>query len=232
MCFISGQFDDSKLGIQMAKSLRPSGRSDAPEGERNSRDASLLEAATDLFYRRGYSATSIQEVADAVGITKASIYYYIESKEELLYRIVQQIHGPLHMNLARLEASSLSTGDRLESFIATHIRVCGSNVQAGRVFFTDFRQLQGEPRHRIAEERMAYDRWFRKLFKEAQAEGIICPDVDPDIAVPSTLSHLNSVCLWYRPDDLIPLDALTESYTTYVMRGLSCTSNCSSHRSP
>lgn len=213
----------------MAKTLKPSGKSEAPENERNSRDATLLKAATELFYQRGYSATSIQEVADAVGITKASIYYYIESKEELLYRIVRQIHGPLHKNLAQLESSGLSTGERLESFIATHVRVCASNVQAGRVFFTDFRQLQGEPRHRITEERMAYDRWFRKLFKKAQAEGIICPDIDPDIAVPSTLSHLNSVCLWYRPDDLIPLDALVESYSNYVKRGLSCTSSCSSH---
>src|SRR5688572_7080453 len=54
--------------------------------------ASILETATDLFREKGFYASSMQDISDAVGIKKGSLYYYVRSKEELLFEILKDLH--------------------------------------------------------------------------------------------------------------------------------------------
>ena len=63
---------------------------DAPS--RSPREQQILDAAAVVFYEKGYAAASIQDVADAVGILKGSLYYYIDSKEDLLFEILRDAH--------------------------------------------------------------------------------------------------------------------------------------------
>src|SRR6266576_966289 len=74
-----------------------------PSGaKRRNRKVDVTDAAIDVFWRKGYSAASVQDVADSVGVLKGSLYYYIDSKEDLLYEI---LHGVHEEALARIEAA-------------------------------------------------------------------------------------------------------------------------------
>ena len=81
-----------------------------PVGARRSRPPrrrrqEILEAAAGVFHAKGYKATSIQDIADAVGILKGSLYYYITSKEDLLFEILEDVHQQGLRNLERIEAT-------------------------------------------------------------------------------------------------------------------------------
>ena len=66
------------------------------------RHLEVLEAAARVFHEKGYESTSIQDIADAVGILKGSLYYYITSKEDLLFEILQDVHEQGLRNLERI----------------------------------------------------------------------------------------------------------------------------------
>src|SRR5690348_15778646 len=85
------------------------------------RESQILEAATRIFQERGYDATTIQAVADDVGILKGSLYYYIDKKEDLLFQIVEGVHRGLAESLAEVEAET-DPVERVRVFIAAHVR--------------------------------------------------------------------------------------------------------------
>src|ERR1700679_3195574 len=79
-----------------------------PKGRR--RDREVLRAATTVFYERGYASATVQDVADALGMLKGSLYYYIDSKEDLLYRLLLEIHDGVDEVLAEVEAAEGLSG--------------------------------------------------------------------------------------------------------------------------
>src|SRR5947208_16917688 len=68
------------------------GRAAARSTKKTNRQAEVTEAAIEIFWQKGYRAASIQDVAEKVGVLKGSLYYYIESKEDLLWRIIEDVH--------------------------------------------------------------------------------------------------------------------------------------------
>src|SRR6266496_3647760 len=70
----------------------PATRKESQRREPRRRRGEVLDAAVRVFHAKGYDATSIQDIADEVGILKGSIYYYITSKEDVLFEILDEVH--------------------------------------------------------------------------------------------------------------------------------------------
>src|SRR6195952_1565035 len=80
-------------------------------GERKPREerwSELIEVATDVFYAKGYDAASLQDIADRLGMLKGSLYYYIQSKEDLLFDVISTVHQE---GIASLRARTEAVGD-------------------------------------------------------------------------------------------------------------------------
>src|SRR3954451_11837461 len=104
--------------------MKTRARKDADKaGNNGHRERQIIDAATRIFQERGYDATTIQAIADDVGILKGSLYYYIETKEDLLFRISEEVHMGLAANLDTAEAEG-DPLERLRTFIASHVRFC------------------------------------------------------------------------------------------------------------
>ena len=102
------------------------------------RHEEILEAAARVFHEKGYESTSIQDIADAVGILKGSLYYYIDSKEDLLYEILEGIHGEALAEV-RQAAAEGEPLERIRAFVAAHIHHNAENLVKMALFFQDFR---------------------------------------------------------------------------------------------
>src|ERR1700733_3944476 len=128
-------------------------RSRTSRGAKNAvRQEQLTRAACEVFALKGYSAASIQDVADKVGVLKGSLYYYIETKEDLLWRIVEDVHAQSAEILEEALALDVTPIERIRIFIARHVEWYLTNLQEVGVFFREWRHLTGE-RHRIIRER-------------------------------------------------------------------------------
>lgn len=178
--------------------------------------------AAGIFYKKGYAATSLQDIASAVGLLKGSLYYYIDSKEELLYRITRLIHENAMANLARARAVEGGPAEHLRALVETHVLAFGQRLTSIRVFYTEYGALTGERRHEIMQMRRQYEQYVYDLLDEGRCDGSFCPDLDTRIIGNAILTLVNSVFLWYRPGSDVPIERVASAYADYAMAGLHC----------
>jgi AcrR family transcriptional regulator len=187
------------------------------------RQQEILEAAARVFHEKGYESTSIQDIADAVGILKGSLYYYITSKEDLLFEILQSIHEQATITLERTQATPGDALQRIRAFVTFHVTFNAEHLVKIAVFFQDFRSLTPERRQVIVQARDLYDGYLRELIREGQREGVICPDVDPKLTAIAILGMMNWIYHWYHAGGETSPAELADAYADFVIAGLACT---------
>ena len=186
------------------------------------REQEIYELAAEIFHRKGYAATTLQDIAEAAGMLKGSLYYYIDSKEDLLYRITMSIHEDAHANLLRAQAVDGAPVEKLRALIEGHVLSFGRRLTWIRVFYTEYGALSGERRQEIMDERHGYERFVENLIRQGQADGSFCPELDLRIVSNATLTLVNTVYLWYRPEAGTPIETVARTYANFVIRGLRC----------
>jgi AcrR family transcriptional regulator len=188
----------------------------APRQRRN-RDAEVLEAAVDVFWRKGYSAASMQDIADAVGVLKGSLYHYISSKEELLFRIFDGSHQDA---LKIMEEVSALGGDpltRLEEYITRFVTYYVSNIKRVGLYYREWRFIEGERAKALRRQRRDYDEFILGLIEEAQATGEVPASVDPKLTAYYLVAAINGISDWYRPGGSLSVSDVAERYALLAL---------------
>lgn len=180
----------------------------------------IVDAAARIFRDKGYAATSIQDVAQAVDILKGSLYYYIDSKDDLLFEVIQEVHQGGLSNLEDSKRVSGSALEKIHSFVVRHSSFNAGNLAQMTVFFQDFKSLSEERRRVIVEERDLYDEHLRALIVAGQAEGSVRSSVDPKIAAFWILGGMNWMYQWYRADGPQSLEEIAEAFAELAVNSL------------
>jgi AcrR family transcriptional regulator len=191
-------------------------------GKSQRRRQELIDAAAKIFQDKGYEAASIQDVADALGILKGSVYYYIDSKEDLLFAAIQEVHESALANMERIRELDEDAFTLIRLFIESHVRHVSENLVKATVFFHDFRSLDPERRAYIVEERDSYDAFLRQLIARGQAEGLVCKDVDPKIATLAILGMMNWTYQWFRVGGGMDSSAIGRQFADFALAALAC----------
>lgn len=184
---------------------------------RRNRRQDVLDAAVQVFWRNGYAASSVQDVADVVGVLKGSLYYYIKSKEDLLEWIVEDVHERSRSILDEVIALDVPPLERVRTYIERHVAWYLDNVEEVTVFFRDWRSLTGERLELAAQRRRGYDKAVRRLITEAQEHGDVDPGVDPKYASFYVLAAVNNVPDWYRRGKGDPPGRIAAAYADLVV---------------
>lgn len=187
---------------------------------RPARADEIRDAAARIFHEKGYAATSIQDIADAVGILKGSLYYYIDTKEDLLFEVIKGAHDRGLEELEKWRQVDASPATRLRAAIEGHVVSNLHNLMAVGVFFHDFRSLSPDRRAEIIRDRDVYDDNLRQLVKDGQAAGEFAPELDPPLMVMGMLGMMNWVYQWYRPDGRLSPAEIASSFADLVLGGL------------
>jgi len=188
--------------------------------ETGARFEEVVDAAAELFSEQGYAATSIQEIADAVGLLKGSLYHYINTKEDLLYAVIQEAHR--HTAALGYEALAMpgDAGDKLRFIVQAHLRGAGANLAKVRVFYNEAGSLPPERLQEILAERDSYEHSLRRVVRSGQDEGVFAAHLDPVLTSIAILAVLNSVQQWFRPDGPRTLDEIVGSFTDLILRSV------------
>jgi AcrR family transcriptional regulator len=196
-------------------------RARPPSAHAQARELEIYQAAADIFHRKGYAATSLQDIADAVGMIKGSLYYYIDGKEDLLYGISRHIHHQANANLERSRVVEGTVRDRLEAFLEGHIMSFADNITWVRVFYTEYPALSGQRYDELLAHRHSYESYLQDLIREGQNEGLICAELDAWLTATAILTMINSVYLWFRPGRRLT-----------IMQGLTCSIHTDGYKAP
>src|SRR3954454_21031733 len=163
------------------------------------RDREVLDAAARVFYERGYSDASVQDVADELGILKGSLYHYIDTKEDLLFRLLQETHDEIFAILEEVGAlEGLTPLERLDIYIRRQVEYNIDNLLRVSVYYHDLERLTEERRKQIVGRRREHEEWVIGLIKEAQTSGLADPGLDPKIAARCIFATIIWTYRWFR----------------------------------
>lgn len=195
---------------------------DLPVGSPRStsgRRAEILRQAANLFDQSGYHQTSMQEIADAVGIRKPSLYHYFASKDELLFWIHEVfVDRLLEQHAARLELP-LTMSQHLHEVIADILTLMETHRGHVRVFFEHYREL-GEPyKTPIKEKRDRYHALVEDIVRRGVDGGEFRP-VDVPLTTLAVFGCVNWAYQWYESDGRLRPREVAYVFSELILNGL------------
>jgi AcrR family transcriptional regulator len=187
--------------VPMANGPARYGRSTSPAAPRRGRPGydleSLLAVAVTVFNERGYDGTSMEDLSRRLGIAKSSIYYHVDSKEELLAMALDRALDGLFAVADQVKSSGGPAIERLEALVRGSVHVLADRLP----YVTLLLRARGNTatERRALVRRREFDQIVADLVAEAERDGEIRPDVDPAITARLLFGLVNSLVEWYRP---------------------------------
>ena len=195
---------------------RPAGTS--PEGV--DRRAAILETAARLICEKGYEGTSIKDIADASGLTKAGLYHHIRSKEHLLLEIQNYGMDVFEEQVLHAVMPIKDPLERLKECMSRNIHLVTQGwSKEVTIILHEHATLTGEARAHINARKKRYVRFLEESFSDAVRAGEIRP-VNPKVATFAFLGQVLWIYKWFRPDGAVPALALAREMVDLFFTGL------------
>jgi len=185
----------------------------------NLRKEKIIEAAVELFKEKGYTATSVQDIADKLGYTKAALYYYIQSKEEVLWEIFDKTMTTAERRIQELMNQDMPVIERLEKIIYNQIMNVRDEAPYMVIFFNERAHLPEGKLEEINARSRNYEEKIAAVIREGITQGVLEPfDVMP--AVYGILGMCNWVTHWFNPKGPRSPEEIAELFSQMLLHGI------------
>jgi AcrR family transcriptional regulator len=176
----------------------------------------IRQAALGLFADKGFHATSIRDIANEAGVTTASMYHYMQNKEELLQQIMRDGLNRLIVAADDLLEDREGADAQLAGLVQLHVWVHGNRPLSARVTDTETRSLTGAGRSEIIGLRDAYEaRWINTIQRGADSGRFGA--ANPRLASLAILEMCTGVSHWYSPKGRLPLVDICNEFATMAL---------------
>lgn len=196
--------------------MRANGGPAAP-AQNGKRAAQIQRAAADLFFTHGYESTTIREIAEALDIRSATLYYHYENKEQILFELISSTMGQLTSGARELIAEEELPEARLAGLVVQHLVMHALRPRETTLGDTELRSLTGER----LREALALRDVYTALVIETVEEGIergTFDTPDPKLAAFAIIAKCSHVGIWYDPAGRLALPEIASVYGTFALR--------------
>lgn len=219
----------------MSKSRPPAAPSNIAQRRKNARAeggadyaakrAELVTIAATLFKENGYKATTLADIAERAGLDRATVYYYVGSKQELFQT---SIEGSLDENLTTAEQllrdETLSPREKIRRLVTVVMKSYDSNYPQMYVYIQEQMHQVGNDPSKWAKEIQRKTRRLeaivRELIDQGVKSGTIRGDIDPRVAVKGLFGMLNWTHRWYKPNSDISAEGVAEMFSRIFLEGM------------
>jgi TetR/AcrR family transcriptional regulator, cholesterol catabolism regulator len=205
--------------VRGARRKPPPAMNGAVDESRQSTLERLLDAAAALFSQKGYAATSTREIAGILGIRKASLYYHIENKEDLLYAICKSSLEQIRHDVAAALETVKDPLERTSTLVRAHIKSLVRDQTAHSVAVGEMHALSGARLKEVIALRDAYEELVRSVLQDARRAGVLRDDIGVKYLCLILLGLLNRVEMWYRRDGALSPDQLARVFEAIFLTG-------------
>ena len=179
----------------------------------------LFNTAASLFAEKGYHGTSISDLARAMGLQKGSLYHYFKSKEELLFRLLDEyITGALD-EIEELCALEITPAEKLRRFMLFYSSFYAGDRDRLVLLINDIDKLGELYRLQVIEKERRYYRALTGIFSQLQAAGIMKP-IPPAVAAFAFFGMVHYTCKWFRQGGEISAEELGEMFLEIFTKGV------------
>jgi len=183
------------------------------------RKEEIVRTAEMLFKKKGYSAVTMRDIAQAMGIKAASLYNHIQSKQQILSDIIIQIGEQFTEGMAEIVATEETTSiEKLEQIIKLHVKITMNNPSRMATMNNDWMHLEKQKDYYLSLRRN-YEDSFRQILKQGIEKGEL-KTVNPEIILFSILSTLRSLYLWIPKKEEIIKENLLGKLSQVLLTGV------------
>ena len=193
----------------MAKAQRP----------KASKKEFILQKAAAMFREKGFSATSMRDLAEAVGIEAASLYNHIQSKSEMLQEIIFRIANDCNMQIENMENDDTNSLKKIESLIRFHVQMMLNRFDDYYVMINEWIHLSEPYLTNFTTQRRVYVQKMENIINDGIRNKEMKP-VMPYIAMLSILSSVRGLEFWHRSIKKISPTDLEENMVSFLINGL------------
>lgn len=190
-----------------------------PESFNKSRKVQLMNTASKMFREKGYSATSMRDIANALGIEAASLYHYIKSKDELLENICFEMAEKFNEAIREVNDIYFNAEEKLRMAIRLHVKIITENLDQSAVFLNEWKSLREKELSRYKELRGHYENEFHSIIELGIREDVF-DHVDIKFASLTILSSVNWIYHWYQPDGKFSPEEIATRISDIILGGL------------
>lgn len=181
----------------------------------------IIEGSVDLFDKKGFSKTSIQDIVDSIGVSKGTFYYYFNSKQELLRDIhLNYIRNLLVDQKVYIDDLTLSNKEKVKKIIYLIISSIKTSGKSARVFHREMRHLEEEHIKQVNLIRREFRNNFQKIVEAGMKSGEFRSDLRSDMVTFGILGMANRTYTWYDPDGDVSAEELVDIYMDILVNGL------------
>jgi TetR/AcrR family transcriptional regulator, cholesterol catabolism regulator len=179
----------------------------------------ILKAGAELFREQGYALSTTRELSARLGINKASLYYHVSSKEELLYLICVESLRQVTEAVTQAIESREDPMEKLHAAFHAHLKSVLGNLDFHATMLLELRSLSGHWRDDVRRARDEFQALIVAVIAEAQQAGEVRTDISAKQLAIGILSLLNWTIYYYKPDGLLSPEQLAEMLWQLYING-------------
>jgi TetR/AcrR family transcriptional regulator, cholesterol catabolism regulator len=202
------------------QTLRKKGNGTDNEKRKRLTQKAIVDTAAELFARDGFGATSLDDIAAMLGVTKGALYYHVKNKEEILRLIYLTVLTASEEPLHHIVEADLPPLEKLKRAVEHQAAVAADRSPAMIVFYREHPHLTGPFAKEIILRKKAYERYFEQIIEEGQVAGAFQLNVDPKIASFGILGMCNWLSQWYRQDGQYSYQHISSMFANMIANGL------------
>jgi len=176
------------------------------------RKSVIRDEAAKIFASKGFRGASMQQVADACGMHKASVYHYYRSKEQLLFDILTFADKEISSLLAKEEAKDASDLEKVGLFVSAHVGWYLQYPSIARVAFQEWTALSGEELEIQKGRRHRYSHFVRDKVEQCRAQGLIPTTADAAVMSNFINGAVAAANMWFNPSGPVSAEAIAEEF--------------------
>ena len=178
----------------------------------------ILSIAARLFRKKGYRATKLEDIAEELNITKPALYYYINSKHDLLFAICETAINSLLEEASQVVSLDIGNEEKMKRLIHYHINMFANHGDITHVYLADESELPNEQREKIRNLSKEYETTLKKVLELGVREKVFRP-LNVSLTAKAISGMCNWLSDWYRDDGELNTDEIAEIYYDLLLNG-------------
>jgi AcrR family transcriptional regulator len=184
------------------------------------RQTEIIRAAARVFKAKGYHAATIQDIADEVGLLKGSLYYYVASKEELLYLVVKEPITRIYRQLEKIADGKAPAREKIARAIQVHLEAFDAHDPHLFVYVREMENLMARLKDKLTESPKHYERLWYRILREGMKGGELRDDLDVKMVTYAILGAMNWMYKWYEQDGRLSIQEVAKTFAATFLDGL------------
>lgn len=179
----------------------------------------ILEAAAQVFRQKGFHGASMNDIAEAVNLQKASLYHHVSSKQEILFELLDRALELLLERISPIAEQTIPAEERLRLMIREYLQILAENTDLSAVLLFEHRSLEGKQHARHVPNRDMFEALWRNVLADGvRTKTFACTDIP--LTARAILGIMNWTITWYRPKGDLTIHQIADQYSNLLLNGL------------